>query len=90
MVTDDEGEKLVPDTVTNEPAGPVEGLRLIPGKTVKVEDAEFEDVSEAVKLCVPDSAVGTLNVAVKPPMALVMEVPRVVVSNVTVTVEDPA
>ncbi len=46
----DVGEKLVPETVMEEPAGPIEGLKVIPGDRVKVAKAECEDVSVAVML----------------------------------------
>jgi len=47
-VTVELGVKLVPDTVTKEPTGPVVGLRLMPGVSVNVADAECENASVAV------------------------------------------
>ncbi len=40
--------KLVPETVTREPTGPVVGLRLTPGVSVNVADAKCEKASIAV------------------------------------------
>ena len=48
MVIVDDGEKLLPDTVTSVPGGPVVGLRLIPITRVKIELAEFASESVAV------------------------------------------
>ena len=48
MVIVDDGEKLLPETVTRVPGGPVVGLRLIPITSVKMELAEFESASVAV------------------------------------------
>jgi len=48
MVIVDDGEKLLPDTATSVPGGPVVGLRLIPITRVKMELAEFDNASVAV------------------------------------------
>ena len=80
----------MPETVTKEPTAPEVGLRVIPGMRVKVVDAEWENASVTVTLCVPAMATGAMNDALKAPAALVVEVPMVVESNVTVTSAEPA
>src|SRR6266571_7105376 len=89
-VTPELDEKLVPETVTREPTAPNVGLKLIPAFRVKVADAEFENASVAVTAWAPFVETGTVNVALNEPVALVLELPMIVASNVTVIDEDPA
>ncbi len=84
-MTDDNGEKLVPDTVTSEPGGPVAGLRPIPTTRVKLEKPEFDDASVAPMVWLPASPAGAVKAAVKPPVLLVVDEPKDVASNVIVT-----
>jgi len=79
----------VPETVTNELTAPELGLREIPGVRVKVADAEWEKASVAVTVCAPPVPVGTVKVAVKAPTLVVLELPIVIASNVTIIDEDP-
>jgi len=88
-VTVELGVKLVPDTVTREPTGPVVGLRLTPGVSVNVADAECEKASVAVKVCGPPVPAGTVSDVVNAPIVLVLELPIVMASNVTVIAEEP-
>ena len=83
------GVKLVPDTVTREPTGPVIGLRLMPGVSVNVVDAECEKASVAVTVWGPPVPAGTVSDAVNAPIVLVLELPIAMASKVTVIAEEP-
>lgn len=83
------GVKLVPDTVTREPTGPVVGLRLMPGVSVNVADAECEKASVAVTVWGPPVPAGTVSDVVNAPTVLVLELPIAMASNVTVIAEEP-
>ena len=67
------GEKLDPLTSTKVETGPLLGVSVIVGAvTVKTVLAELELVSVALTVWGPSAALGTLNVALNPPLPLVV------------------
>jgi hypothetical protein len=89
MVTVEFAVKLVPDTVTSVLTAPDEGLRVIPGISVKVADAELENESVAVTVWGPTVVAGTVSVNVKEPVLPVLELPMVIESKLIVIAADP-
>jgi len=75
-VTVEPGDKLIPETVTEEPAPPLVGLSNIAGlfDRVNCAKAELDDASVALTVCAPPADAGTVNVAVKLPPELVVMV----------------
>ena len=70
--------KPVPFMVTIVPVGPVVGLSDIDGVTVYCAEAEFDTASLALTVRDPAVDAGTVNVAEKLPVELVVMVPVVV------------
>jgi len=82
-------ENPVPDTVTVAPTGPCVGLTMIPGNvTVNVQIAVWPPTSVAVTV-IPDVPLGTLNVHVNAPAALVVKEPLVQLATVTPSKTSP-
>ena len=82
MVTAEFATKLLPVTVTDVPVGPLVGFSVIAGVivTVNCAEAEFDDASMALTVCCAAVDAGTVIVAEKLPVEVVVTVAGFVVT----------